>query len=145
MMEKLNGLSLDLIIHPGETIKEILEDKGMSQEELAIRTGYSAKHVSEVINGRKDISSKFANALEYVFNIPTEFWLNLQGNYDREMIEIEKVNDIKKEEFDILKELKDIVKYCESTKIIEKGLNESQTLLSMRKFLNVNNLMSIPN
>lgn len=145
MMEKLNGLSLDLIIHPGETIKEILEDKGMSQEELAIRTGYSAKHVSEVINGKKDISSKFANALEYVFNIPTEFWLNLQGNYDREMIEIEKVNDIKKEEFDILKELKDIVKYCESTKIIEKGLNESQTLLSMRKFLNVNNLMSIPN
>ena len=99
MMEKLNGLSLDLIIHPGETIKEILEDKGMSQEELAIRTGYSAKHVSEVINGKKDISSKFANALEYVFNIPTEFWLNLQGNYDREMIEIEKVNDIKKEEF----------------------------------------------
>ena len=38
MMEKLNGLSLDLIIHPGETIKELLEEKEMTQEELAIRT-----------------------------------------------------------------------------------------------------------
>ncbi|MCI9233669.1 MAG: hypothetical protein HFH08_03605, partial [Bacilli bacterium] len=32
MMEKLNGLSLDLIIHPGETIKELLEEKEMTQE-----------------------------------------------------------------------------------------------------------------
>ena len=91
-MEKLNGLSLDLIIHPGETIKELLEEKEMTQEELAIRTEYSAKHVSEVISGKKDISSKFANALEYVFGIPTEFWINLQGNYDKEVLELKKIN-----------------------------------------------------
>lgn len=145
MMEKLNGLSLDLIIHPGETIKEILEDKKMTQEELAIRTGYSAKHISEIVSGKKDISSKFANALEYVFGIPTQFWVNLQGNYDKEVLELEKINNIKKEEFDILHELKDVVKYCEDNKIIESGLNKSLTLLSMRKFLNVNNLTSIPN
>lgn len=145
MMEKLNGLSLDLIIHPGETIKELLEEKEMTQEELAIRTEYSAKHVSEVISGKKDISSKFANALEYVFGIPTEFWINLQGNYDKELLELQKINNIKEEEFNVLTELKDIVKYCEATGIIKKGLNKSLTLLSMRKFLNVNNLMSIPN
>ncbi len=145
MMEKLNGLSLDLIIHPGETIKELLEEKEMTQEELAIRTGYSAKHVSEVISGKKDISSKFANTLEYVFGIPTEFWINLQGIYDKELLELQKINSIKEEEFAILKELKDIVKYCETLGIIKKGLNKSLILLSMRKFLNVNNLMSIPN
>lgn len=145
MMEKLNGLSLDLIIHPGETIKELLEEKEMAQEELAIRTGYSAKHISEVISGKKNISSKFANSLEYVFGIPTQFWINLQGIYDKEVLELEKINNIKEEEFSILNELKDIVKYCETTKIIESGLNKSLTLLSMRKFLNVNNLTSIPN
>lgn len=145
MMEKLNGLSLDLIIHPGETIKELLEEKEMTQEELAIRTEYSAKHVSEVISGKKDISSKFANALEYVFGIPTEFWINLQGNYDKEILELKKINNIKEEEFNILTELKDIVKYCETSGIIKNGLNRPLTLLSMRKFLNVNNLMSIPN
>lgn len=82
MMEEINGLSLDLIIHPGETIKELLEENGMTQDELATRTGYSAKHISEVLSGKKNISSKFVNSLEYVFNIPTEFWINLQSNYD---------------------------------------------------------------
>ena len=52
MAEKMNGLSLDFIIHPGETLKEVLEEKQMSQEELAIRTGFSPKHVSEVVNGK---------------------------------------------------------------------------------------------
>lgn len=50
---KSNGLSLELIVHPGETIKELLNDKNMNQEELAIRTGYSAKHISEVLSGKK--------------------------------------------------------------------------------------------
>lgn len=145
MMERLNGLSLDLIIHPGETIKELLEQKQMTQEELAIRTGYSAKHVSEVISGKKDISSKFANALEYVFGIPTEFWINLQGLYDKEILEVEKINNIEEEEFNVLNELKEVVKYCEATEIIDSGLNKSLTLLNMRRFLNVNNLTAIPN
>lgn len=145
MMENLNGLSLDLIIHPGETIKEILEDKGMTQEELAIRTDYSAKHVSEVISGKKAISSKFANALEYAFGIPTEFWINLQGIYDKEILELEKINNIKQDEFNVLNELKEITKYCENLKIIDSGKNKSITLLNMRRFLNVNNLNSIPN
>ena len=55
MAEKMNGLSLDFIIHPGETLKEVLEEKQMSQEELAIRTGFSPKHVSEDVNGKKGI------------------------------------------------------------------------------------------
>ena len=49
MAEKMNGLSLEFIIHPGETVKEVLEERKMSQEELALRTGYSPKHISEVI------------------------------------------------------------------------------------------------
>ena len=66
----MNGLSLDLIIHPGETVKEVLDDRNMSQEELAIRTGFTPKHVSEVVNGKKGISPAFAKSLEYVFGMP---------------------------------------------------------------------------
>ena len=145
MEKKMSGLSLDLIIHPGETIKEILEDRNMTQDELAIRTGYSSKHISEIISGKKNISSKFANSLEYVFNIPTEFWINLQGIYDKEVIELEKINQIEDKEFEVLLELKDIIKYCQNVGIIEKTNNDALTVLSMRKFLNVNNLTTIPN
>ena len=82
----MNDLSLDFIIHPGDTIKEILEEIKINQSELAIRTGFSAKHINEVINGKKDISPSFAKSLEYALGTPASFWINLQGIYDREIL-----------------------------------------------------------
>lgn len=84
--EKTKELSLDYIIHPSETIKEVLEQRQMNQEELAIRTGFSKEYVSEVVNGQKGISTSLANSLEYVLGIPSSFWTNLQRIYDRETL-----------------------------------------------------------
>lgn len=144
MMGNANGLSLDLSLHPGETIKEVLEDKNMSQEELAIRTEYSSKHISEVVRGKKDISSEFANRLEYALGIPARFWMNLQSNYDKEVFEINCLSNIEEKELNILKDLKDIIRFCENMGIIECNSKKEITVLNMRKFLNVNNLGSIP-
>ena len=58
----------------------------MSQKELAIRCGVSEKHVSTVLNGKKDISLSFAKKLEYVLGIDTIFWMNLQANYEKDRI-----------------------------------------------------------
>jgi HTH-type transcriptional regulator/antitoxin HigA len=80
-------ISIDFIIHPGETINDILNDRGIGQKELAIRTGVSPKHISAIVNGKANISTEFAKSLEYAFGIPTSFWINLQANYEREMCE----------------------------------------------------------
>ena len=144
MMGNVNGLSLDLLVHPGKTIKEVLEDKKMSQEELAIRTEYSSKHISEVVRGKKDISSEFANRLEYALCIPASFWMNLQNNYDKEVFEINSLINIEEKELNILKDLKDVIKFCENEEIIECNSKREITILNMRKFLNLNNLCSIP-
>ena len=144
MMGNVNGLSLDLLVHPGETIKEVLEEKKMSQEELAIRTEYSPKHISEVVRGKKDISSEFANRLEYALGIPASFWMNLQSNYDKEVFEINSLSNIEEKELNILKDLKDVIKFCENAEIIECNSKKEITVLNMRKFLNLNNLCSIP-
>lgn len=85
METNITGVSLEFIIHPGISIKEKLEENNMKQEELAERIGFSVKHVSEVINGKKGISPKFAKALEYVFCVKSTFWLNLQAIYDKEL------------------------------------------------------------
>ena len=77
MAEKKIGISRDLIIHPGETIADILEERGITQTELAKRTGVSSAYISNVVAGKKDISSKFAMALEYALGVPKSFWLNL--------------------------------------------------------------------
>ena len=119
-MEKMNGLSLDFIIHPGETIKEVIEEKNMTQEELAIRTGFSPKHVSEVVNGKKGISPSFAKSLEYVLGMPASFWINLQGIYDKEILEYKEQEEIDEDEVNIVKSLNKLIKYAESLEIMTK-------------------------
>ncbi len=54
-----------MIIHPGKTIAEVLEDRGITQAELSSRTGVSPAYVSNVIAGKKGISANFAMGLEY--------------------------------------------------------------------------------
>ena len=76
-----------LVIHPGETIGDILEERGITKAELAARTGVSRAYVSNVIAGKKDISARFAMALEFALDVPKSFWLNLQANYDAELLE----------------------------------------------------------
>ena len=143
MVKNTNGLSLNFIIHPGETIKEVLEENNMSQEELAIRTGYSAKHVSEVINGKKGISSEFAKRLECVFNIPMSFWINLQGNYDKEVLEYKEKENIEEEEIQIVKKSKDIIKLALENGLIDKTNNVIDKVIELRNLCGINSLANI--
>ena len=140
----MSGLSREMIIHPGETLKEILEERDMSQKELSLRTGFSGKHISTVLNGENNISVSFAKKLEYALNIDAEFWMNLQNQYDKELIEFDELHSISEEEVSIFKSLKDIFAY-----IVEKGFiadikQKEQSILELRKFFNVSNLDSIP-
>ena len=145
MVEKMNGLSLDFIIHPGETIKEVLEEKQMNQEELAIRTGFSPKHVSEVVNGKKGISASFAKSLEYVLGMPASFWINLQGIYDKEILEYKEQEEIDENEVNIVKSLRAIIKYAENLEIMAKTKNVISQIIELRNICNVNNLTYIYN
>lgn len=143
MVERMNGLSLDFIIHPGETIKEVLEERQMNQEELAIRTGFSPKHVSEVVNGKKGISPSFAKGLEYVFGIPAGFWINLQGIYDKEMLEYREQEEIDENEVEIVKQLKKLIKYAEELNVINKTKDVFSQIIELRNLCNVKNLTYI--
>lgn len=143
--QKTIGLSPDLIIHPGETLIEILEDREMSQKELAVRTGMTEKHISTVVKGQKNISVAFAKKLEYALGIDASFWINLQSNYDRELLEFEEVNNITEVEVAILKPLKQVMEYIVSRKWMNENCNEAEKVLQLRKILAVSNLTAIPN
>jgi len=144
MVKKMNGLSRDLIIHPGETLKELLEDREMSQRELAMRTDVTEKHISGVVNGKKSISTNFAKKLEYALGIDSSFWINLQANYDKELADFEELNNISSDELEILKKLKSIVEYFKELKLIDKGLNDSMLVLELRTILKLSSLKRIP-
>lgn len=144
MGEKMNGLSREMIIHPGETLKEVLEERNMSQQELALRTGVSPKHISTVLNGEKNISANFANKLEYALNIDAEFWMNLQNHYDKELFEFDELHSISQEEINIFKSMKEIFEYITENKFIPVIKQIEQNILELRKYLNISSLTSIP-
>lgn len=143
--QKIIGLFPDLIIHPGETLTEILEDRDMSQKELAIRTGMTEKHISTIVKGQKNISVAFAKKLEYALGIDASFWINLQANYDRELLEFEEVNNITEAELGILKPLKQVTEYMITRRWLNENVNEAEKVLCLRKILAVSNLTVIPN
>ncbi len=144
MAKKTSGLSREFIIHPGETLKEVLEDREMSQRELAVRTDVTETHISNVVNCQKDISISFAKKLEYALNIEAGFWINLQSNYDKELADFNEFNDISSEEFEILKKLEDIVGYMKKIKMIDEETNDSLLIIMLRKLLNLSSLTRIP-
>ena len=72
----------DYAVHPGETLRETLEAEGLTQAELARRTGLSRKTINGIVNGRESVTPDSAVRFEQVFNVPATFWMNLQVNHD---------------------------------------------------------------
>ena len=70
-----------ILILPGETLIELLEEKGMTQLELAERMGRPHKTINEIVKGKTTITPETAIQLEGVFSVPASFWMNLESNY----------------------------------------------------------------
>jgi HTH-type transcriptional regulator/antitoxin HigA len=144
MVKNMSGLSNEFIIHPGETLEEVLENRKMSQRELAMRTGMTDAHISNIVNCKKSISVSFAKKLEYALGIDASFWINLQSNYEKELADFEEVNAISSEELEILQKLKSITKHLKKIGFLAKDVYEPMLVLQLRKLLNVSNLKQIP-
>ena len=66
---------------PGDTLAEVLESTGMSQAELAERTGRPKKTINEIIKGKAAITPETAIQFERVLGTPASFWNNRERNY----------------------------------------------------------------
>ncbi|MEO8737724.1 MAG: HigA family addiction module antitoxin [Edaphobacter sp.] len=70
-------------VTPGEILtEEFMEPLGISQTDLAERTGLPRKHVNELCRGRRAITADTALILSRVFGNTPEFWLNTQRRTD---------------------------------------------------------------
>jgi len=76
-----NRYTPDTVSAPGETLSEVLDARGMSQAELADRTGRPRKTINEIVKGRASITPETALQLERVLGIPAHFWLNREQHY----------------------------------------------------------------
>lgn len=123
---------------PGATIKEQLQDKGMSQKEFATRMDLSQKHVSKLINGEVQLTPDVAVRLEMVLGVPAKFWNKLEATYREKLIKVNAENEMDADK-EIAREMpyKEMVKY--GWVPIAKKIEEK--VVNLRKFFGVVSLV----
>lgn len=80
----MNTYSPDYAVHPGETLKELMEPIGMNATELSELSGIKVGLLRSLISCEPDacVTEEIAGSLDGIFDVPGEFWLNLQKNYE---------------------------------------------------------------
>ena len=81
MAKRENQYDPDYVSPPGETIRDLLDERGMNQAELAVRMGRPKKTISEIINGKAAITTETALQLELVLGAPARFWNSREQHY----------------------------------------------------------------
>jgi HTH-type transcriptional regulator/antitoxin HigA len=75
------GGTPDDVPPPGDTLVLRLEELGMTQAELALRTGLTTKHLSQVTNGLVALTPDVALRLEYATGVPARWWNRLEADF----------------------------------------------------------------
>lgn len=70
-------------LHPGEILREeYLKERGLTVTEVARGLGVARGNLSAILNERAGISPEMAVKLSEAFGNSTQFWVNLQNNYE---------------------------------------------------------------
>lgn len=79
-------MSKRFAIHPGEILRtEFMEPLSLTAYRLAKDLRVSAPRVNDIVRGKRAISADTALRLGIYFDLPAQFWLNLQNDYDLRM------------------------------------------------------------
>ena len=90
----INEYNPDVVFHPGETLREKLEELKVKPMEFAIRTGKPEKTISNVLNGKSSITPDMAVLFESILKIPASFWLRRQSRFDESKARAERENSL---------------------------------------------------
>lgn len=89
MTKTLSTFAPDWVSPPGDTILDLLEERGWKQTELAKRTGYTTEHIRLLINGKASITDDTASKLEQVIGHTAHFWLAREAQYRKGLDRLE--------------------------------------------------------
>src|SRR6266581_132260 len=81
MTEPRRLYSPDTVSMPGETLQELLDERGMTQKDLANRMGRPIKTINEIVKGKAQITPETAVQLERALGLPAAFWNEREAHY----------------------------------------------------------------
>ena len=133
----------DLPIPPGEFLEEVVEDLGMSKDELAKRMNRPAAKLSAIFNGDKVITPDTALQLEKVTGVPAYIWIGLESEYRLTLARLQdrKEKEKNKNEIPLIKKYayNELVKYH----YVEKKTIASDKVKELQSFLGVTSLRNV--
>lgn len=85
------------LIHPGEILKELMTEAGLTGNALAMALRVPSNRIGAIVKGRRGITSDTAMRLGRYFGTSAQMWMNLQVKYDLAVAEDELSARIQKE------------------------------------------------
>ena len=73
-----------MAVHPGMMIKPELDERGISQKQFAEMLGTQPSHLSEVLNGKRVLTTELAMKIESTIGLPAKILLSAQTLYELE-------------------------------------------------------------
>ena len=71
-------------VHPGEILKEALDDLGLTMNRLALALHIPPNRITAIVSGRRSITGETALRLARYFGTTAAYWMNLQSQFDLE-------------------------------------------------------------
>ncbi len=96
-----------MAVHPGMMIKPELDERGISQKAFAKMLGTQPSHLSEVLNGKRALTTELAMKIEHVIGLPAKLLLSAQTQYELELASQNHVDDKQQETVAVTIPIKD--------------------------------------
>lgn len=80
-MPSSNEFTPDWYSPPGDTIADILHERGLSAEQFADQMGYRTARANNLLDGEEEITAETARKLEVVLGAPARFWMIRELQY----------------------------------------------------------------
>ncbi len=84
-------------VHPGEILKEELEELGLSATALADALSVPVNSITAILKRQDSVTADMALRLSRYFGTSPELWLNLQKSFELRVAEIELGSEISKQ------------------------------------------------
>ena len=130
--------------HLGYSLRALLEEKNMSQRELAARTAVSGAYISSIVMGSRPISTGFAYKMEQVFGISAEKIMQEQVLRELRILKFGKSQEPKNKELKILLKMRPLVSILLGKDQNIAEINTYDLIGQLRRFFKVSTLENLP-
>ena len=89
MIDHEQNFQPDWVSPPGDTIRDMMQERDWSQVQLSGRLGLSAKHTNRLIMGKVPLTDDIAFRLERVLGGSLNFWLNREVNFREQLARLD--------------------------------------------------------